>query len=248
MTLHASINLKIGTLDLDVELDCGDEIVVILGPNGAGKSTLLRCLAGLLPIDSGEIIVDGEILDKPETGIFVAPEDRPIGMVFQDYLLFPFLSAEENVAFGLRAHKMRKRSAHEKAREWLERVGLSDEGALMPSALSGGQHQRVALVRALAINPRLLILDEPLAALDVSSRVEVRRELSEYLGAVSGTRLLVTHDLTDAHVLADRVVIIESGSILQQGTMADLVRNPRSSYVAELVGLNGPGTGAMADG
>ena len=212
--------------------------MAVLGPNGSGKSTLFRCLAGLLPIDGGRIELDGEVLDDPRAAVFVAPEQRAVSVVFQDYLLFPNLTAVENVAFGLRAAGMAKKEARTHALEWLARVGLADHAHHRPGALSGGQAQRVALARALATEPRLLLLDEPLAALDAGTRATVRRDLRRHLATFRGPRLLVTHDPIDAHALADRVVILEAGRIVQSGPLADVSAAPRSSYIAELVGVN----------
>ncbi len=239
MSLDASVDVRLGSLHLDVELTVGaGEIVALFGPNGAGKSTVLRCLAGLLPIDHGRITIDELVLDDPVADVFLLPEQRPIGVVFQSYLLFAHLTALENVAFGLRARGMGKREARQRAGEWLERVGLSDHAGHKPPALSGGQAQRVALARALASDPRLLLLDEPLAALDAGSRGEMRRELRRHLASFDGMRLLVTHDPIDAHALADRVIVLEAGSVVQSGTLADVTAHPRSSYVADLVGIN----------
>jgi molybdate transport system ATP-binding protein len=158
--------------------------------------------------------------------------------VFQDFLLFPNLSALENVAFGLRARGVARHEARARAAAWLGRVGLSDHANHRPRALSGGQAQRVALARALATEPRLLLLDEPLAALDAGTRGEVRRELRHHLAEHDGIRLLVTHDPVDAYALADRVVILEAGRIAQSGTLADVTAQPRSRYIADLVGVN----------
>ena len=238
MTLEASIRCNIGTLDLQVDLSIRDEIVAILGPNGAGKTTLLRVLAGLNPITSGRITVDGSVLDDPGERVFVLPEARPIGVVFQDYLLFPFLSALENVAFGLRSRKVPRREARRRALEWLSRLGLAEQASFRPGALSGGQAQRVALARAVVSEPRLLLLDEPLAALDAGARIDIRRELREHLSHVRGARVIVTHDPADASALADRVIILEAGRIVQEGAMEELALHPRSRYVADLVGLN----------
>jgi molybdate transport system ATP-binding protein len=170
--------------------------------------------------------------------VFVEPELRPTAVVFQDYLLFPNLSALENVAFGMRARGIGKATARARAHEWLERVGLADHAQHRPGALSGGQAQRVALARALATDPRLLLLDEPLAALDVGTRGDVRRDLRRHLSSFDGVRLLVTHDPVDAYALADRVVILESGKVVQMGTLADVTAQPRSRYIADLVGVN----------
>jgi molybdate transport system ATP-binding protein len=238
MALDAEFSLAIGPITVEARLSVGEEVVAILGPNGAGKTTLLRTLAGLVAIDSGHIEVDGQVLDDPLAGVFVPPERRPIGMVFQDYLLFPFLTCQENVAFGLRSRKVPRREAARQADEWLTRVGLGDRSAARPSELSGGQAQRVALARALATQPRVLLLDEPLAALDAGARIDIRNELRAQLAQTPGTRLIVTHDPVDAASLSDRVVIFEQGKIVQEGSMEQISLRPRSRYVADLVGLN----------
>jgi molybdate transport system ATP-binding protein len=161
-----------------------------------------------------------------------------VGFVFQDYLLFPHLSALENVAFGLRCRGMPRSQARDRARGWLNRMGLADHMAARPRALSGGQAQRVALARALATDPRLLLLDEPTAALDAGAKVELRREIRRHLATFAGTRLLVTHDPLEAATLADRLVVLEAGRVVQSGTPAEVSERPRSQYVAELVGIN----------
>ena len=239
MSVDARLALRLGSLDLDVELVVQPgELLALLGPNGAGKSTVLRALAGLVPLDHGRITIDGTVVDEPATDLFVEPEHRPIGVVFQDYLLFEQMSVLENVAFGLRARNVPKREARAQAADWLERVGLAGYATQRPRALSGGQAQRAALARALAVAPRLLLLDEPLAALDVGTRAAVRRDLRRFLGSFEGMRILVTHDPVDAYALADRVAIIEEGRIVQSGTLADVTAHPRSRYVADLVGVN----------
>ena len=239
MSLDASVQVTLGALDLRVDLCVGDgEVVAVLGPNGAGKTTLLRALAGLLPLDGGAVALDGVVLDDVASGIFIPPEQRPIGVVFQDYLLFPHLTALDNVAFGLRCRARSQRESRERAHEWLRRVGLGDRATARPAELSGGQAQRVALARALAIEPRMLLLDEPLAALDASTRAEVRRELRRHLDAFHGIRLLVTHDPLEAIALANRIVIVEQGYVVQSGSPTEVTQQPRSSYVADLVGVN----------
>jgi molybdate transport system ATP-binding protein len=235
----ARIELRIGSLDIDVAVDATDgETVALLGPNGAGKTTILRAIAGLLAIERGRIEVDGLVLDDPAAGVFVPTANRPIGLVFQDYLLFPRMSALDNVAFGLRARGMARPAARTAAAGWLERFGLAGHAASRPRALSGGQSQRVALARALATLPRLLLLDEPLAALDAGTRVQVRASLRRHLATFGGARILVTHDPVDAMVLADRVIVVEDGRVTQAGTVTEVARHPRSRYVAELVGVN----------
>jgi len=238
MSVAAQVRVQLGSLDLDAAIDIAPgELVAVLGPNGAGKSTLLRSLAGLQPIDAGRIAIDATVVDDGDA-VFVEPERRPIGVVFQQYLLFEHMSVLENVAFGLRARGTARADARRTAGEWLERVGLSEYASQRPPALSGGQAQRVALARALAADPRLLLLDEPLAALDVGTRASVRRDLRQHLASFDGMRLLVTHDPVDAYALADRVAILEGGRIVQTGTLAEVTARPRSRYVADLVGVN----------
>lgn len=236
--LAAHVRLALGNLDLDVEL-CGQrgEVVAILGPNGAGKTTLLRALAGLQRLDSGHVTLDEVVLDDPATGTFVAPADRGVGVVFQDYLLFPHLSALDNVAFGLTAHGAPRRDGRRRALSILTSLGLLDVVDQRPAALSGGQAQRVALGRALAIEPSLLLLDEPLSALDASTRSFVRRDLRAHLSSFEGVTVLVTHDPVDALALADHVVIVEGGAVTQAGTIAEVTTRPRTRYVADLVGV-----------
>ena len=225
------------TLDLALAVATG-EVVALLGPNGAGKTTALRALAGLIAVDDGHVTLDGRPLDDPATRTFIPPERRQIGVVFQDYLLFPHLSALENVAFGPRCHGVPHATAKAQARGWLDRVGLAEHARKRPRQLSGGQAQRVALARALACDPRLLLLDEPLAALDARTRLDTRAHLRGHLAAQPGATVLVTHDPLDAMMLADRLVIVEDGAVVQTGDAATITTRPRTDYVARLVGLN----------
>ena len=228
-----------GNLYLDARLEVASgEMVVLLGPNGAGKTTLLRALAGLVELIDGRVVLDGEVLEEPGAGRRVRPEHRSVGFVFQDNMLFPHLTVLENVAFGLRARGTGRASARARAAGWLERMGLEGCARARPGALSGGQAQRVALARALATEPALLLLDEPLSALDAGARVEVRRELRRHLDSYEGSRLLVTHDALEAVALADRMIVIEGGRVAQSGSPDELRARPRSRYVADLVGLN----------
>jgi len=239
VSLEARMRLGIGSFELDVDLRVAPgEVVAVLGPNGAGKTSILRGLAGLLPLDAGRVALDGVVLEEPAASVFVPSERRPIGMVFQDYLLFPHLTVVDNIAFGLRSRGTPRPAATATARQWLERVGLAAEAERKPGSLSGGQAQRVALARALATNPALLLLDEPMAALDASTRVELRRDLRRHLESFRGVRLLVTHDPVEAMAMADRLVILEHGRVLQSGTPSEVTQRPRSRYVADLVGVN----------
>ncbi|BFV56154.1 ABC transporter ATP-binding protein [Kitasatospora sp. CMC57] len=224
-------------LDLGLRAAPG-EVIALLGPNGAGKSSALRALAGLLPLTEGHLRLDGTTLEDPASGVHTPAEERPVGVVFQDYLLFPHLSALDNVAFGPRCRGLGRRASREAALPWLKRMGLAEHAQARPGALSGGQAQRVALARALAVRPRLLLLDEPLAALDARTRLDVRSQLRRHLREFEAVAILVTHDPLDAMVLADRLVVIEDGREVQSGTPAEIARHPRTDYIARLVGLN----------
>ncbi|WP_030865188.1 ABC transporter ATP-binding protein [Streptomyces sp. NRRL S-37] len=231
--LDAHLVVDRGSFRLDVALTAAPgDVVALLGPNGAGKTTALRALAGLAPLGAGHLRLDG--VDLRHT----PPESRPVGVVFQDYLLFPHLTALDNVAFGPRCRGAGKAEARAQAAEWLDRMGLAEHAGAKPRRLSGGQAQRVALARALATRPRLLLLDEPLAALDARTRLEVRAQLRRHLAAFEAVAVLVTHDPLDAMVLADRLVVVERGRIVQEGTPPDIARHPRTEYIAQLVGLN----------
>ena len=224
-------------VDIALTIDPG-MTVALLGPNGAGKSTVHASLAGLLPLTDGRIVLNGRVLDDPDHDVFLPADQRRVGAVFQDYLLFPHLSVLENVAFGLRARNESKERARIVAGEWLERVGMSEMSDRRPGDLSGGQAQRVALARALVTQPELLLLDEPLAALDVRTKAELRRVLADHLSGFAGPRLLITHDPADAFLLADEICVIEDGSVTQIGSSEDIRMRPRSAYVADLAGVN----------
>src|ERR1700728_4032209 len=237
--LDADIRLRLDRLNLDAVLSAqAGEVVALLGLNGAGKSTVLRALSGLLRLDGGKVELDGTVLEEPAKHIRVAPEKRPVGLMFQEYLLFPHLSAVENVAFGLRARGVDKREARARAAAALERLGVAKVAEARPGNMSGGQQQRVAMARAMVTEPKLLLLDEPLAALDVSTKTDVRRQLRATLRERQAANMMVTHDLLDAVALADRMFVIEDGGIAQSGTPAEVTARPKSRYVADLVGVN----------
>jgi molybdate transport system ATP-binding protein len=224
-------------LDVSFSIPRG-RTVALLGPNGAGKSTAVAALAGLLPIDNGRIVLGDVTLDDPEEGVLVPPDARRVGVVFQDYLLFPHMTVLENVAFGLRSRNTNRAESQARAAEWLERVGLGAQLRMKPGDLSGGQAQRVALARALVTEPDLLLLDEPLSALDVTTRVQLRRALAEHLEGFPGPRLFITHDPIEAFLLADEIHIIEQGKVTQAGTADDIRLRPRTRYAADLAGSN----------
>lgn len=225
------------TLDVDVSVAPG-QVVGVVGPNGAGKSVLLRTLAGLIPLSRGRIALGDTVVDDVDADTFVPAERRPVGLVFQDFRLFGHLDVRDNVAFGPRCRGHSRRASREIADAWLDRLGLAGLGGRRPGEISGGQAQRVALARALAVDPHLLLLDEPMASLDARTRVDVRAELREHLRDFAGPVVLVTHDPIEALVLADHLVVLEHGRIVQQGTPSEVARHPRTDYVARLVGIN----------
>lgn len=237
LSLAGTIDVGGSTIDIEVEVERG-ETLALVGPNGAGKSTVLRAIAGLTGLASGTLTHDGTVWDDPSAGVLIRPQERRVGIVFQQYRLFEHLDALDNVAFGLRAAGVERGNARRSAADALDRLGVATVSGQRPSTLSGGQAQRVALARVLVTEPSVLLLDEPLAALDVSARGAVRRDLQQVIGGVDAVRIIVTHDPVDAHALADRVVVLESGRVTQVGTVAELAAAPRSSYVADLMGTN----------
>jgi molybdate transport system ATP-binding protein len=239
VTLRIAGAVRLGEfeLELDLEVQPG-EVVAVLGPNGAGKSTLLRLVSGLLALDRGVVEIGDVPQDDPARGHFVPAQRRAVGVVFQDHRLFPHLRVLDNVAFGPRSQGVLRAAAEATAQHWLERLDLAELAGRYPRQLSGGQAQRVALARALAVDPKVMVLDEPLAALDVQTRAEVQGELRAHLAAYAGPTILVTHDPVEALLLAQRIVVLERGRIVQQGTAADITGRPLTPYVARLVGMN----------
>ena len=207
------------------------QVVAVIGPNGAGKSSLLRAVAGLLPA-AGELRVDGRSWGP------LPVRERTVGMAFQDRLLFPHLTALENVAFGLRTAGTPRPEARRTAQEWLDRFGVGELGGRKPGQLSGGQAQRVSIARALAVDPRLLLLDEPFSGLDIGVAANLRVELARHLASYDGVTLLVTHDAIDALTLADVVWVLDEGRLVQVGPPRDVAARPLTRHVARLVGLN----------
>ncbi len=215
--------------DVSLEIDRG-EFVCFLGPSGCGKTTLLRCIAGLDPQSRGAIWQGGaEITTLP-------PSKRDYGIVFQSYALFPNLTARDNIAFGLENARRPRKEIDARVAELLELVGLPDQAAKYPSQLSGGQQQRIALARAIAVSPGLLLLDEPLSALDAKVRVHLRHEIKELQRKLGVTTIMVTHDQEEALAMADRIVVMNHGVIEQVGTPTEIYRHPATPFVADFVG------------
>jgi molybdate transport system ATP-binding protein len=237
--LIVDAEVRRGSFTLAVSLAAAPgQVLGVLGPNGSGKSTLLSAVAGLTPVAAGRILLAGQVMDDADSGAFVETAGRPVGFVFQNYRLFPHLNVAENVAFSPRARGLGRQAARSAASHWLDRLGLTDLADRKPGQLSGGQAQRVALARALAGQPALLLLDEPLSALDAGTRLDVQAELKRHLAEFTGPCLLVTHDPLEALVLADQLIVLEEGRIVQAGAPAHIARKPATGYVAKLVGLN----------
>jgi molybdate transport system ATP-binding protein len=237
--LELRVASRRGEFELDLALEARlGATTVIVGESGAGKTSVLRVVAGLDRLDSGRVVLDGEVYADTEAGVHVPPWRRDVGYVSQDYALFPHLTVAENVAFGLRAVGMRRGEIQARVGRVLERTGIAALAGRKAPTLSGGQQQRAALARALVLDPRLLLLDEPLAALDLQTRRQVRAELRRLLRELGTTTLYVTHSPMEALLFGDRIVVLEDGRISQSGDRDDLLRHPRSRYVAELVGTN----------
>ncbi|MFY0407831.1 sulfate/molybdate ABC transporter ATP-binding protein [Solicola sp. PLA-1-18] len=237
LDVHAVLSRGSFALDAEVAAEAG-EVVALLGPNGAGKSSVLRALGGLTPLTGGHVRLGDRVLEDPAQRVRVPTAQRRVGVVFQDPLLFPHLDVRDNVAFGPRESGASKRDARATASAWLERTGLEEFAHRRPDQLSGGQRQRVAIVRALAQEPDLLLLDEPTAALDVAVTAAVRTFLRRHLASYDGVTVLVTHDPLDALVLADRVVVLDAGTVSQAGPPREVAERPRSAHVASLMGMN----------
>lgn len=237
--LNAEFSKQLEGFSLEISLSTeAAQTHVLVGESGAGKTTLLNILAGLLHPDSGRIQLNGRLLFDDQQRIQVPAMERPIAYVFQDYALFPHLSVYENVAFGLRAQRVADSRVRSETQAMLEQLGIDDLASRRPSRLSGGQQQRVALARALILKPQLLLLDEPLSALDLHTRRQVRAELRSILAKLPCATLFVTHSPFEAMVFGDRMAVVEQGRIVQVGGREELLRQPRSRYVAELIGVN----------
>lgn len=230
--LHLEKKYGSTTAAKDVHFTINDgEIVALLGPSGCGKTTTLRCIAGFEALNSGEIKIDGQLVND------LPPEKRNIGMVFQNYALFPHMTVLENIAYGLKIRKLSAEEIKKKVRDILKVVGLEGYELRYPSQLSGGQQQRTAIARALVINPRLLLLDEPLANLDAKLREEMRFYLKSLQREIGVTTIYVTHDQSEALALADKIVIMFNGKVHQIGTPTEIYKNPKTHKVVKFIGL-----------
>lgn len=239
--MSLEFDARVGERNLEAAFTIAEgETVALLGPNGAGKSTILSIIAGLLTPDRGHVRLAGRDLTlvsgDQRARTLVAPHQREVALLAQDPLLFPHLTALENVAFAPRCRRTPRGEARAQARRWLAEVGVGELSDRKPREVSGGQAQRIALARALAADPKLLLLDEPMAALDVAVTPALRQTLKAVLADRSV--LLVTHDVLDALLLAGRVIVIEGGRIVEQGPTADVISSPRSAFAARLAGLN----------
>lgn len=237
--LELRVASRRGEFDLDVAIEAPTgATTVIVGESGAGKTSVLRVAAGLDRPLAGRVVLDGEVHTDTGAGVHLPAWRRDVGYVSQDYALFPHLTVADNVAFGLRAAGVQRSEIEKRVAGALERTGIAALARRKPPTLSGGQQQRAALARALVLSPRLLLLDEPLAALDLQTRRQVRGELRRLLRELGTTTLYVTHSPLEALLFGDRIVVLEAGRISQIGDRDDLLRHPRSRYVAELVGTN----------
>ncbi len=232
--LSVDLRHRLKRLDLAVRLEAGRETLALVGPSGAGKTSVLRAVAGLLRPHRGRIELDGHVLLDTSAGIDQPPERRRVGMVFQDGGLFPHLTVAQNVAFGM----PKATRGQDAVLRVLARFGLSAMAGARPTSLSGGERRRVALARALAARPAVLLLDEPLSALDPASRLAVGHELSGHLASLGLPAILVSHEVSDVLGLADRIAVMEAGSVVQLGTAAELLEAPASAFVAAFTGVN----------
>jgi ABC-type sulfate/molybdate transport systems ATPase subunit len=229
--LDFDLNVRLRSFDLAVSIGVDRETLALVGPSGAGKSTVLKAIGGLIAPDAGRIVLDDEVWFDSAGGVMLPPEQRSVGMVFQEYALFPHMTVRENIAYG-------ERKGAKRTDELIERFRISGLTEAKPDSLSGGERQRVALARALVRDPRVLLLDEPLSALDAHTREVVREELQELLAELGLPTILITHDFADASALAGRAGVMVEGEVRQLAPVAELARRPADAFVATLTGNN----------
>lgn len=233
------VSARLRARDVEFEVSVADgEVLAVLGPNGAGKSTLLLMIAGLLRPDAGRIELGDTVVTDTGAGTFVPAHARGVAMLSQQAMLFPHMSVAANVGYAPRCRGLSRGAARKAARHWLDAVGAADLAERKPAQLSGGQAQRVALARALAAEPRLLLLDEPMAALDVTAAPAMRRLLRDVLSGTGRTAIVVTHDLLDALAIADRVIVVDRGRVAESGPVREVLTTPRSEFAATIAGVN----------
>ncbi|MDA2891159.1 ATP-binding cassette domain-containing protein [Mycolicibacterium sp. BiH015] len=235
--LHVRAKLAARGVDLDVTVGDG-EVLAVLGPNGAGKSTLLSLVAGLLRPDDGRVVLGGTIVTDTGSGTFVPAHARGVALLSQEAMLFPHMTVSANVAYAPRCKGQSRSASRATARRWLDAVDATDLADRKPAELSGGQAQRVAVARALAADPHVLLLDEPMAALDVTAAPALRRLLRDILRGQGRTAIIVTHDLLDALAIADKVIVIEDGQVVESGPSRAVLTTPRSAFAARIAGVN----------
>jgi len=236
--LTVRVKHRLQRIELDVDVAVRREVMAVVGPSGAGKTSVLRAVAGLLRPDKARIEYAGRTLVDTERRVSLPPESRGVGMMFQDGALFPHLSIARNIEYGLRPRPRGRRERRARVAELLARYGIQELAAARPDKASGGERQRAALARAVATTPDILLLDEPLSALDSVTKARVSRELAQWLAELSLPTILVSHDYGDVVGLADRIAVIDEGKVVQVGTAADLMRAPASPFVAAFVGTN----------
>jgi len=236
--LSVAASMRLPRLRIRADLDVVDETLALVGPSGAGKSTVLGMIAGLARPNEGSIRLDERTLFDSVTGVDLPPERRRLGLVFQDYALFPHLSVAANVEYGLRAAGVERPASTRRAADAMERFGLAALAGERPGTLSGGERQRVALARAVVTEPAALLLDEPLSALDAATRSRVAAELAVHLRELRLPTILVSHDFADVVGLADRIAVMEAGRVVQTGAPSELLETPASPFVAAFTGVN----------
>jgi iron(III) transport system ATP-binding protein len=238
--LYKNFKSVVAVNHIDIDVDRG-EMLTLLGPSGCGKTTTLRCIAGLEKPDAGDIIIDGKSMFSEG---FVQPSKRGIGMVFQNYAVWPHMKVFSNIVYGMKLQKLSKQEIRERAQQVLELVGLSGLENRYPGQLSGGQQQRVALARALVRNPKVLLLDEPLSNLDAKLREKMRFEIKSLVKRMGITSVYVTHDQGEAMVISDRIAVMNAGNLVQIGTPQEIYNHPANKFVADFIGTMNfiPGT------
>ena len=220
------------------------EVISLLGPSGCGKTTTLRCLAGFYRPDAGRITIGGRLVAGP--GVFVPPEDRQIAMVFQNYVLWPHMTAFQNIAYGLRLRHVPRPEIRQRVEEMLGLLGLTGLGERYPHQLSGGQQQRVSVARSLVVRPQLLLLDEPFSNLDAKLRVQMREEMRDLLQRLGISAVYVTHDQEEAMTISDRILLMDSGRLIEEGPPYELFERPRHEFTARFFGIANMVPGALA--